>query len=196
MTSPDHSLSNAVLQAWDVFLLFTIPIGGGIPAGVILAQNRGFGWPVMMVLYLLSDIALACVFEPLMKLILHLGKNSPGFNRFREVMRASVLKTTSKYGVNPSPYLLILISFGVDPMTGRTAALAAGHGFLAGWAIAIAGDLIYFSVIMVSTLWLNSVLGDGTWTMVLIMIGMMLIPGVIRRFRDFNSPRKNGDGLD
>jgi hypothetical protein len=41
-------------------------------------------------------------------------------------------------------------------MTGRAAAKAAGHGFLPGWAIAITGDMIYFVVLMASTLWLQA----------------------------------------
>src|SRR5262249_8686034 len=51
---------NAPLPAgWPVgalgaFLLFCVPIGGGIPAGVLMARTAGVSPPVMAVLYFLS----------------------------------------------------------------------------------------------------------------------------------------------
>jgi hypothetical protein len=68
-------------------------------------------------------------------------------------------------------------------MTGRAATIFAGHGFLTGWALAIAGDMLYFMVLMVSTLWLNQLLGDGTWTIVIITVAMLVVPALIRRWR-------------
>jgi len=59
-----------------------------------------------------------------------------------------------------------------------------GHGFFAGWAIAITGDMFYFALIMVSTLWLNSILGNGTWTTIIIMAGMFILPELIKRWRE------------
>ncbi len=176
---------NSILHsnAWAVLTLFVIPIGGGIPAGVLLAQVRGLPWPEMMVLYFISDILLACAFEPLMKLFISLSPRSPKMMKVREVFKAMVDRSTAHYGTNLGPLALVLIAFGVDPMTGRAAAKTAGHGFVIGWMIAITGDMMYFSVLMVSTLWLNSILGDGTWTMVIILFLMILLPGLIRRIR-------------
>ncbi len=173
-----------ITNAWEVYLLFLIPFAGGAPAGVILAKNRGFEWPAMILLYIASDVTLACIFEPLMLMIANAGRRSPKLQQFNEAMKTSLKKSSSRYGVNPRPLTLILISFGVDPMTGRTAAFFAGHGFITGWTLAIIGDVFFFSVIMGSTLWLNNVLGDGTWAAVIVMIVMMLIPPLFRRLRD------------
>lgn len=175
------SLSNM----WEVLTLFIIPVGGGIPAGVVLANQKGIQWPLMMVLYFISDVMLAIVFEPLMLLIVRLFKNSPRMQNFLQAYKMSMQKSVERYGVNPGPFTLILISFGIDPMTGRTAAHAAGHGFITGWLIAIAGDMIFFTVLMASTLWLNNVLGDGTWTAIIIMAAMFLVPYLIRRLREY-----------
>lgn len=169
---------------WGVFLLFTIPIGGGIPAGVALADKRGLGMATMCLLYFLSDVVLAFSFEPLVWLFSAAAKRSPFLARVGDAMRRSVELSTAHYGTGAGPLALILIAFGVDPMTGRAAARAAGHGFLSGWAIAIAGDMLYFSVIMASTLWLNSVLGDGTKTMVIVMIAMFAVPELVKRWRE------------
>jgi hypothetical protein len=170
-------------NAWDVFLLFAVPIGGGIPAGVILAKSRGFEWQVMCGLYFLSDVALACVFEPLMKLFIYAGTRVDFIAHFNATMKKMTAHSVARFGINHGPFSLVMIAFGVDPMTGRAVAYAAGHGFFTGWAIAIAGDMIFFTIIMASTLWLNGILGDGTLTAIIIMVAMMVIPALIRRIR-------------
>ena len=170
-------------QLWDVFLLFAIPIGGGIPAGVILAQKQGVGWLSMCIIYFCSDVLLALVFEPVMRGIAWASRYIEFLDRVRSTLKKSTERTIAAYGAKPGPILLIGIAFGVDPMTGRAAALARGHGFLSGWTIAIAGDMIFFFLIMTSTLWLNNLLGDGTWTAVIIMGLMMIIPPLILRLR-------------
>jgi hypothetical protein len=174
---------SALSQAWDVLIFFLIPVGGGIPAGVLLARTRGIAWPAMMVLYFISDVILACVFEPLMLFVIKVGSRSPFFVRFAEAMKMAMKKTTAVYGTSLGPLALIMVAFGTDPMTGRVATRAAGHGFVSGWLLTIAGDMIYFSVIMISTLWLNHLLGNGTWTMVIILAAMILIPILIKRLR-------------
>jgi len=173
-----------ISSAGEVLTLFLIPIGGGIPAGVLLARSRNLDWPVMMVLYFISDVILACLFEPVMLLVIAAGKRSAFISRISAAFKQAMKKTTPYYGSSLGPFALIMVAFGVDPMTGRAAAVAAGHGFLAGWAFAIAGDMLYFTVLMVSTLWLNSVLGDGTWTTLIILAAMIFVPMVVRRFRE------------
>lgn len=167
----------------DVLSLFIIPIGGGIPAGVLLAQKKALPIPLTMALYFVSDVILACVFEPLMLMLLHFAKRSSRLSRWAEMLKAAMNQSIMRYGVNPGPFTLVMISFGVDPMTGRVAAHAAGHRFITGWLIAITGDMIFFSIIMASTLWLNNILGDGTWTAVIILTLMFAGPPLIRRLR-------------
>ena len=177
------AMISSVSSAMEVLTLFVIPIGGGIPAGVLLAKARGFDWRVMLLLYLVSDVILACLFEPLIHLLTYAGRRMPRFGRFLQAFKASMTKTIAKYGIRPGPFTLVMVSFGVDPMTGRTAAKAAGHGFISGWSLAICGDMIFFSVIMISTLCLNNLLGDGTWTAIIIMVAMMIVPNLIQRLR-------------
>jgi hypothetical protein len=182
MTSPANFVFS-ISSVWEVLSLFLIPIGGGIPAGVLLAESRNIPWPITALLYFISDVILACIFEPLMLLVIKLGKRSPKLAKVTDAFRQSMRKTTAVYGNHLGPLALIIIAFGVDPMTGRAAAAAAGHRFIMGWVFAIAGDMLYFGVIMVSTLWLNSNLGDGTWTTVIILISMIGGPPLIRRIR-------------
>jgi uncharacterized membrane protein len=182
MTTTPATVYSAT-QLWKVLVLFLVPIGGGIPGGVLLAKNYGFAWPVMMFLYFISDVILAIVFEPLLLLFIAAGKRISSLARLGEAFKLALKKTTEHYGNSTGPFALILIAFGVDPMTGRAVAVAAGHGFIVGWMIAIAGDMLYFTLLMVSTLWLNNILGDGTWTTLIILALMILVPIIIRRFR-------------
>lgn len=177
-----------------VLLLFLVPVGGGIPAGVLMARDRGVVWPVMMGLYLVSDVILAFVFEPMLRGLIAAFRLFPPLRAFGRRVRAVLNRTTARYGTASGPFALVLVSFGVDPMTGRAAATAAGHGFLSGWAIAIAGDMLYFTVLMVSTLWLNSVIGDERLT-IFAMIGVMIVlPGLIRRWNERDARTSGADG--
>ena len=170
--------------AWGVLWLFTVPFGGGIPAGVLLARTRGLGWPAMLVLYFISDLLLAVTFEPMLKLLAAAGRRIRRLALLADAMRHAMRKTTENYGSASGPLALVLIAFGVDPMTGRAAAHAAGHGFVSGWAIAITGDMMYFTVIMASTLWLSRYLGDGTMTMGVILVLMIVAPMLIKKWRE------------
>lgn len=172
-----------ISDLWQVLRLFLIPIGGGIPAGVVLARDLHIGWPVMMALYFVSDVILALVFEPCLMVFLAAGKRIPKLAQFSANFKEAFNKTLEHYGTSSSPLALVAISFGVDPMTGRTVAIAAGHGFITGWIIAITGDMIYFSVLMISTLWLNDILGDGTTTTYVMLALMFGVPMLVKRFR-------------
>ncbi len=169
----------------QIFMLFAIPVGGGIPAGVLLAQKYALGWIPMAVLYFVSDIILAILFEPILRLLAYLAKWSRFLQNIIAVFKLATDKTIARYGSKPGIMLLVGIAFGVDPMTGRAAALAAGHNFISGWAIAIAGDMIFFSMIAVSTIYLNDLLGDGTWTAVIMLVLMFIIPTVLGKIRNW-----------
>ncbi len=169
---------------FSVLKLFLIPVGGGIPAGVLLAQAKGVAWPLTAALYLVSDIVLAIAFEPVLRLLAWVAGKIPVLARFGATMKSVSARSAAHFGgTGAGPLALIMVAFGVDPMTGRTAALAAGHGFLAGWAFAIAGDMLYFAVIAVTTLRLNSYFRDPNTTMLIVLGAMFLVPMLVRRFR-------------
>lgn len=173
-----------LLKYWKVLCLFFLPIGGGIPGGVMLAKNYGLGWPVMMILYFISDLILAVVFEPIMHWLFRVGKNIPAIAQTGQIMKELTLKTIESYGQHLGPLALILFTFSADPMSGRAATSVVGYGFFMGWTLTIIGDMLYFSMIMVSTLWLNNLLGDsGGWTTGIILVLMIVIPMIIKKIR-------------
>jgi len=167
-----------------VLKLFVIPVGGGIPAGVMLAQAKGVAWPVTTLLYLVSDVVLAVVFEPVLLLIALVCVKVPFLARVGAFLKQVTSRSVSHFsGTGAGPLSLIMIAFGADPMTGRASALAAGHGFVAGWAFAIAGDMLYFAVIAITTLRLNTYIHDPNTTMMIVLAAMFLVPVLIRRIR-------------
>lgn len=173
-----------VADMLSVLKLFLIPVGGGIPAGVMLAQTKGVIWPATALLYLVSDIILAFLFEPVLRFLAFVCSKISILSRFSAAMKAATARSVHHMsGTGAGPIGLIMISFGVDPMTGRATAHAAGHGFFTGWAIAIAGDMLYFGVIAVSTLKLNTYIKDPNVTMMIVLLGMFSIPTLIKIVR-------------
>lgn len=178
--SSSHLLGNSLA----VLKLFVIPVGGGIPAGVLLARRLGLGWVTMALTYLVSDILLAIVFEPILRLGSRWGGRSRLGARVGAAFRLATERSVAHFrGTGAGPLALVMVAFGVDPMTGRASALAAGHGVVTGWMIAIAGDMLYFGVIAVSTLGLNTWIHDPDVTMLIILAAMFLLPVVVRRLR-------------
>ncbi|MBJ6725190.1 hypothetical protein JFN93_10760 [Geomonas sp. Red875] len=168
----------------SVFKLFLLPVGGGIPAGVLLAHQKGLAWPVTTALYLVSDLILALVFEPILRLLAAVARKVPFLARLAAASKALSERSTRHFsGTGAGPVALIMIAFGVDPMTGRTSALAAGYGFCAGWAVAIAGDMLYFAVIALTTLRLSAYFHNPDTAMLIVLAGMFLIPMGVRYFR-------------
>lgn len=172
----------------SVLKLFLIPVGGGIPAGVLLAKAQGLTWPVTTLLYLVSDVILAVAFEPILRIIAFICGKISFLRRVSAAIKAANARSAAHFqGTATGPVALVMIAFGVDPMTGRASALAAGHGFVAGWAFAIAGDMLYFAVIAFSTLRLNKYIKDPDTTMWIILALMLLVPMVVRRIRSRRS---------
>jgi|SRR5436190_17668143 len=167
-----------------VLTLFLIPVGGGIPAGVLMARKIGLAWPVTAALYFVSDVILAFAFEPVLRLLVALGRRMPLLARLAAAIQVGMERVAAHYGGRAAgPFTLVMIAFGVDPMTGRAAALANGHGFVVGWAIAIAGDMLYYAVVAFTTLRLNAYFKDPNTTMLIVLAGMIIVPLVIRRLR-------------
>ena len=168
---------------WGVFLVFVTQIGAGIPLGVIMARNAGIPIFVTAALYLASDIVLAVTMEPMLIALRWLGRRVHFIGRLGGYLSRFSGATGLKSGGVRGPLGLILFSFTVSPTAGRAASEAAGHGFVSGWTLAIIGDMLYFGMIMASTLWVSSLLGDDRVTVGAVLLGTWLLPIVIRRIR-------------
>jgi hypothetical protein len=173
--------------AWGVFLVFVTQIGAGIPLGVIMARNAGLPLVLTAALYLASDVVLAFTMEPVLMGLRWLGEHVEFIGRLgKRLARISGAAGLKSDGVR-GPLGLILFSFTVSPTAGRAASEAAGHGFIAGWTMAIIGDMAYFGLIMATTLWVSSIFGDDRLTIGAILLGTWLLPILIRRMRRSNA---------
>jgi hypothetical protein len=168
----------------SVLILFLLPVGGGIPAGVLLARTKGLAWPVTAGLYLVSDVILAFAFEPILRVLVALGRKVAFLARLSVAIKIAMARGASLFsGTGAGPFTLLLIAFGVDPMTGRAAALSVGHGFLAGWAFAIAGDMLYYAVVALTTLRLNAYIRNPNVTVMIVLGAMIGVPLLVRYVR-------------
>src|SRR5216684_594933 len=168
---------------WGVFLIFVMPTVVGIPLGVIMARDAGLSPLLTAGLYFASDLVLAVTAEPMLALLRWVGKRVAVLgrlgNRLARLTESAGLKEEGVRG----PLGLILVSFTVNPLAGRAAAAAAGHGFFSGWALAIVGDMAYFALIMASTLWISSVFGNDRLAIGVVLIVAFLAPILLRRLR-------------
>jgi len=140
-------------------------------------------------LYLVSDVILALAFEPVLRLLVAWGRKIPFLARLSAAMKMAVARSAAHFGGNNTgPLALITIAFGVDPMTGRATALAAGHGFLTGWAFAITGDMLYYALIAITTLRLNLYFRDPGTTVLVVLGAMIALPMAVRYFRSRQRP--------
>ena len=165
-----------------VLLLFCIPGGMGIPPGVLLGSDGGLGPIVMTVLYFVSDIVLACVFEPLLVILAALARRLPFLSRAGNVVLAGI-RHTMPAGSTSAPLGIALTAFGAGLPFGRTLAAGAGFGLVASWFFTIAGDMAYFGLGMVSTLWFDNLLGDPRMAALAGLAVMFIVPAMIRRWQ-------------
>ncbi|MGE3268857.1 MAG: hypothetical protein AB7P40_08935 [Chloroflexota bacterium] len=167
--------------AWGAFLLFLIPIGGGIPLGVLMGRDAGVSPLTMSGMYFVSDIFMALTHEPIFWVLGALANAVPVLGKVRDFFaRASGAAGLRDEGAH-GPLGLILFSFTVDPVSARGAAAAAGHGFIVGWSLAVAGDMLYFGVLMAATLWLSGILGDEQSTVGIVLLSIWGLSWLIRR---------------
>src|SRR5512147_53013 len=89
VSGPTLASAPAAAGMLPVLKLFLIPIGGGIPAGVLLARANGLAWPVTAGLYLISDLILALALEPILLGLAALAERVPALARFRTAFRAA-----------------------------------------------------------------------------------------------------------
>jgi len=150
----------------------------------LLARANGLPWPATAGLYFVSDIVLALAFEPVFRLIVALGRKVRFVARVAAAMRNAMARNSTYFsGKGTGPLALVMISFGVDPMTGRATALTAGHGVVAGWAFAIAGDMLYYAVVALTTLHLNPYFSNPNITILAVLGAMALAPVLVRYCR-------------
>lgn len=164
-------------------LLFCVPGGMGVPPGVLLAKQDGIGPAMTTALYFLSDVLMALVlFEPIMRGLATLARRRQRLAQMRAAYAAALGRFMPRGGV-VGPGGIVFTGFAMGPPFGRALGALVGYGLLAGWLLAIAGDMALFLIGLVSTLWFGGVFGDQRTAALAGLAVMVLVTVVVHRLR-------------
>jgi len=175
-----------------VFALFWAPIGPGIPAGVLLARHIPLNPAVTFGLYAASDVLGALVCHPLFRLLRrHGARVRPlhwiGTRMLRLAMfgtrapRAGDVDLASGRGTGPALFRIATIGFGVDVYSAGIVMSGLPVSRVLGWGSAIAGDLVWFAVLLGTSLAAAAAVDDDRVVGAVVLVAMLVIPPVARR---------------
>jgi hypothetical protein len=171
-----------------VLALFFAPVGPGIPAGVLLARHVPLNPVATFGLYALSDVVAALVCHPLFTLLRRHGKRVRPIRWLGRRMLALAMLGVRKpdpqaaTGVAPALSRIATVGFGVDVYTAGLVATGLPVPRLPGWASAIAGDLVWFALLLGTSMAAASVADDDRVIALAMIVAMIVIPRVARRF--------------
>ena len=79
---------------------------------------------------------------------------------------------------------------GGPPPIRSAARTTSPRAFLAGWSFAIAGDMLYYAVIAITTLRLNAYIHNPYLTVLILLVATIAGPLLVSRFRSGRLPRQ------
>lgn len=168
-----------------VFALFWAPVGPGIPAGVLLARHVPLGAAATFGLYTLSDVCGALVLWPLYTFLRRHGRRVRPIRWLgRRVMSLAMIgaRPPEPGGrVGSALFRIATVGFGVDIYTAGALATALPVPRIPAWLSAIAGDLVWFAVLLATSIAAASVVDDDRVVGVVILVAMIAIPRIARR---------------
>jgi hypothetical protein len=172
-----------------VFALFWAPVGPGIPAGVLLAHHLRLAPAVTFGLYTLSDALAAVLLNPLYAWLRTHGRRIPAVRKiggrllaFAMIgIRRPTADETRDGRRAPALFRISTVGFGVDIYTAGVLATGLPVPRLQGWAAAIAGDLVWFALLLGSSIAAASVLDDDRWIAVVVVAVTLIVPPIARR---------------
>ena len=174
-----------------VFALFWAPVGPGIPAGVLLARHIPLNPVLTFGLYAASDVLAASICHPLFTAFRRLGRRVPAVRRAgKSLLRVAMLGTPlarpetaagAPAGRPAALFRVATIGFGVDIYTAGAVATGLDVPRLLRWACAIAGDLIWFAILLETSLLAASFADDDRVIGGVVLLAMLVVPSIARR---------------
>lgn len=168
-----------------VLALFFAPIGPGIPAGVLLARHIALAPAATFGLYALSDAVAAMVCHPLFTLMRRHGRRVKPIRWIGRRMLSFAMigvRPPERAGVGPALSRIATVGFGVDIYTAGMLATGLPVPPLSGWLSAIIGDLLWFAVLLGTSVLAAGIADDDRFIGVVMIIAMIALPRVARRF--------------
>jgi hypothetical protein len=172
-----------------VFALFWAPVGPGIPAGVLLAQHLRIAPVLTFGLYLLSDLFAVVLLNPVYSFLRAQAQRNPTVRNVGRRMLAVAMIGMRRPNPNEvrrsllAPALLRVgtVGFGVDIYTAGALATGLPIPRLAGWAAAMAGDLVWFTILLGSTIAAARVFDDEGVVAAVVLVITLVGPSILRR---------------
>jgi hypothetical protein len=174
-----------------VFALFWSPVGPGIPAGVLLARHAGLHPALTFALYALSDVLGALVCHPLYLGLRRCAARLPALRWLgRRMMQLAMVGTRAPRlddlsagarGTGAALFRIGTVGFGVDVYTAGMLVAGLPVPGLLGWAAAIAGDLVWFALLLATSIAAAGVVDDDRVVGITVLVAMLIIPKVAER---------------
>jgi hypothetical protein len=173
-----------------VFALFWAPVGPGIPAGVLLARHVPLNPLVTFLLYTASDVLGATICHPVFSLLRRAARRVPALRWLGErVLRLAMLGTRGARtrelapgaGMAPALFRVATVGFGVDVYSAGMLVNGLRVPRLLGWASAIAGDLVWFALLLGTSIATAAVVDDDRVIGGVVLVAMLVIPPLARR---------------
>jgi hypothetical protein len=174
-----------------VFALFWAPVGPGIPAGVLLARHIPLNPSLTLALYALSDVLSALLFAPVYALLRQYGRRIRPVRwlgrRLLNLAMVGVRRMPPEevrgghIGLGPTLFRIATVGFGVDIYTAGMLASGLPVPRIAGWASAVAGDLLWFGLLLGTSIATARVVDDDWVIGIVVVIAMVLIPVLARK---------------
>ena len=166
-----------------VLALFFAPIGPGIPAGVLLARHVPLHPLVTFGLYAVSDVVAAVVCTPVFVVLRRHGRRVRPIRWLgRHVLALAMVGVPRDVErTHPTLSRIATIGFGVDVYTAGLLATGLGIARVPGWAAAIAGDLVWFALLLATSLAAASIADDDRFVLLVMVVVMIALPRLARR---------------
>jgi hypothetical protein len=172
-----------------VFALFWAPVGPGIPAGVLLAHHLRIAPAVTFGLYALSDTLAMLLLNPVYSFLRTHGRRNPTVLKIGRRMLAVAMIGTRRPTADevragrlaPALFRIATVGFGVDIYTAGALATGLPIPRLPGWAAAMAGDLVWFALLLGSSIAAAQVFDDERLIAVVVLAVTLLGPSIARR---------------
>lgn len=171
-----------------VFVLFWSPwmAAIGIPAGLILARHAGINPFVTFGLYALTDIMGAMITHPLYAVIKRYGGRVAFLSTIgRWYVRIAMIGAkppriddVRNGPIWPALFRIGVVAFGFDIYHGGMVIAGLPVPRLLGWGAALAGDLIWFGVLFVTSTAAAAVVENDKTVGVITVVAMIAIPKI------------------
>jgi hypothetical protein len=172
-----------------IFVLFWAPVGPGIPAGVLLAQHLRIAPALTFGLYLLSDLFAAALLNPVYAFLRAQGRRNPTVRNLGRRMLAVAMIGTRRPSADevcagrlaPALLRIATVGFGVDIYTAGALVTGLPVPRLVGWSAAMVGDLVWFALLLGSSVAAAHLFNDERATAAVVLVVTFVGPSILRR---------------